>query len=173
MQTPSNPGGIALLTDDAAFDLPASGAHQRIVSYDLKEEGAHVLAVTLTYAPVPGSQRTFKKLYQFAAQQCIMVRTKAGVLGGGRAVLEAQLENLGEAPVMLDRVGLKSEWRWWGMGGERLVLRPREVVQVGFVLEWDGDGERPELGLLSIVWKTAGGERGFLRTGKLVLPGAA
>jgi hypothetical protein len=119
-------------------DLAPGESLQRIVQYDLKEEGSHVLAVTVTYtevigeafeegisgggdgglrAQVPAGERvrTFRKLYQFLAQQCMTVRTKASELppkrvlveGGGkkmvlRFTLEAQLENLGEGPILLE-----------------------------------------------------------------------
>jgi hypothetical protein len=50
--------------------------------------------------------RTFRKLYQFVAQQLLSVRTKAGLLtqqaGLPRYLLEAQLENMGEAAVCIE-----------------------------------------------------------------------
>jgi trafficking protein particle complex subunit 13 len=95
---------------------------QRIVRHDLKEEGNHVLAVTVTYTePMKpgggvGRIRTFRKLYQFVAQQCLTVRTKTGELPPlepvdpktgvrtrlMRVLLEAQLENMGETSVSLE-----------------------------------------------------------------------
>lgn len=166
IQTPSNPGGYAVSAGDGSTGaaLAPGAARQELVAYDLREEGGHVLAVTVTYGA-----RTFKKLYQFVAQQCIMVRTKAGALAHGRAVLEAQLENLGERPVALERVVLKSAWRWAPVGVPGGVLRAREVMQVAFVLE-GGEDQGGELGVLSIAWRAEGGGRGFLRTGRLVLP---
>jgi hypothetical protein len=80
----------------------------------LKEEGNHVLAVTVTYTETAlgegkaasGRVRTFRKLYQFVAQQLLSVRTKAGELtqrsGPPKYLLEAQLENMGEAAVCLE-----------------------------------------------------------------------
>ena len=54
-----------------------------------------------------GRVRTFRKLYQFVAQQLLSVRTKAGELkdsksGLGRFLLEAQLENMGEGAVCFE-----------------------------------------------------------------------
>ncbi|KAI1984266.1 hypothetical protein LOZ53_005531 [Ophidiomyces ophidiicola] len=122
---------------------------QRIVRFDLKEEGNHVLAVSINYTEtlttaaaatttttttttgvdVPGSgsgsgvqassgrARTFRKLYQFVAQPCLNVRTKATELAARevdnrslgpygksklqRFVLEAQLENVGDEIITL------------------------------------------------------------------------
>jgi hypothetical protein len=120
MQTPSNPTGSPLdLTgppDDSNDTVsPAPGQSlQRILRFELKEEGNHVLAVTVTYSETAlgegkaasGRVRTFRKLYQFVAQQLLSVRTKAGELtqqgGPLRYLLEAQLENMGEAAVCIE-----------------------------------------------------------------------
>ena len=74
-------------------------------------------------AAASGRVRTFRKLYQFLAQQCLAVRTKAGALplqapvnqmqpkGQGeliRFVLEAQLENMAEEALTLE-VGIELE----------------------------------------------------------------
>lgn len=120
MQTPSNPIGSPLDLSGADGELngavsPAPGESlQRILRFELKEEGNHVLAVTVTYTQTVlgegkasgGRVRTFRKLYQFVAQQLLSVRTKAGELskkdGMSRYLLEAQLENMGEAAVCLE-----------------------------------------------------------------------
>lgn len=56
---------------------------QRNLSFDLKEEGNHVLAVTVAYyekTETSGKMRTFRKLYQFLCKGSITVRTKCTVL---------------------------------------------------------------------------------------------
>ncbi len=122
MQTPSNPTGSPLdLSGSQEIDgqenmiSPGPGESlQRILRFELKEEGNHVLAVTVTYTETSlgdgkaasGRVRTFRKLYQFVAQQLLSVRTKAGNIsqkeGLSRYLLEAQLENMGEAAVCLE-----------------------------------------------------------------------
>lgn len=247
MQTPS----LALqLTDDAGDEqqLAPGQSLPRTITCEIKEEGTHVLAVTVTYAralnsdPAPPAAdslapvaeprpRTYKKLYQFVAQQAILVRTKAralpsGAIGGGggsggsgaqqqhqqqrqqqqqhqqqrqqrgAAILEAQLENLCPNPVALQRVavklGARASWHVSSLdgaggnaGGSLPLLRSREVHQVAFLFEpappaataepapdgeTDGGVAAEELGQLCIEWRTACGDRGFLRTGKLFLP---
>lgn len=107
---------------------------QKIIRFDLKEEGNHVLAVSLSYTETfmaqgrelsagggaqaaGGRVRTFRKLYQFIAQPCLSVRTKAtelaphevdnralGPYGKSRLLryaLEAQLENVGDGSIVL------------------------------------------------------------------------
>ena len=119
MQTPSNPTGSPLDLSGLQGEVenaspgPAESL-QRILRFELKEEGNHVLAVTVTYTETAlgegraasGRVRTFRKLYQFVAQQLLSVRTKAGEMGPkngcSRYLLEAQLENMGEAAVCLE-----------------------------------------------------------------------
>lgn len=121
MQTPSNPTGSPLglaghvegVDSDAMSPGPGDSL-QRILRFELKEEGNHVLAVTVTYTETAlgegktasGRVRTFRKLYQFVAQQLLSVRTKAGEMsqrdGSSRYLLEAQLENMGESAVCLE-----------------------------------------------------------------------
>ena len=133
IQSPNVPSGVALElegpsdAEDGADDADAGefgpGASlQRIIRLNLKEEGNHVLAVTVTYtettlqagaggdgqqlAAQGGRVRTFRKLYQFVAQNLIGVRTKAGDVplkdGKRQFAVEAQLENLGERVVSLE-----------------------------------------------------------------------
>ena len=184
MQTPSQ---TVQLDDedgaDADADVLPGASLQRIVAYDLKEEGAHTLAVTVCYSDRsdPPRVRTFKKLYQFVAQQCIMVRTKATALPAATtaataaaAVLEAQLENLSDCPVTLSCVSMKTAWTATSLNRGVPMLRSRDVVQVAFLLELAAAkrSESDDIGQLSIEWKTACGDRGFLRTGRLFLPPA-
>ncbi|TVY44249.1 Trafficking protein particle complex subunit, partial [Lachnellula subtilissima] len=122
---------------DTGVDLDASKSLQKIVNFDLKEEGSHVLAVTVTYTETTstsGRIRTFRKLYQFICKGCMVVRTKAGPLPPSPSssslrkwALEAQLENCGEDTICLDGVVLETRdgFRSVGLNGEeRPVLMP-------------------------------------------------
>ena len=167
-----------------------------MVNFDLKEEGTHVLAVTVTYSettPTSGRIRTFRKLYQFVCKGCMVVRTKTGTLPsspgqrGSKWALEAQLENCGEDTIILDMVvletqeGFRSQGINWevvadGEQMERPVLMPGDVQQVCFLVEEivDEEGKGPEpvdgrlvFGILSLGWRGTMGNRGFLSTGAL------
>ncbi|KAJ6779788.1 hypothetical protein PWT90_09161 [Aphanocladium album] len=145
----------------AVADLTPGGTLQKVVSFDLKEEGNHVLAVTVSYyeaTETSGRTRTFRKLYQFICKASLIVRTKVGVLeparktkqegGGGLApvrrwILEAQLENCSDDTMQLDRVVMELEpglayrdcnWATTPRA-DKPVLHPGEVEQVCFVVE--------------------------------------
>lgn len=116
-------------------DLEPGGTLQKVVSFDLKDEGNHVLAVTVSYyeaTDTSGRTRTFRKLYQFVCKPSLIVRTKASALllpspkardadagaenekgstspPAHQWVLEAQLENCSEDPIQLERAVLDLE----------------------------------------------------------------
>ncbi|POR38121.1 Trafficking protein particle complex subunit 13 [Tolypocladium paradoxum] len=187
------PGGAA---DAGGTDLDAGGTLQRVISFDLKEEGNHVLAVTVSYyeaTETSGRTRTFRKLYQFICKASLIVRTKIGPLdldldggaGSSRWVLEAQLENCSEDVVQLEKVAMElvdgfacRDCNWESSGSDKPVLHPGEVEQVCFVVEETEKRQRDEdmsgsadgritFGVLGIGWRGEMGNRGFLSTGKL------
>jgi hypothetical protein len=220
MQTPSQSIPLELHAADAESggeDGPGS-ALQRIIRFDLKEEGNHVLAVNVTYTETlsggggatSGRVRSFRKLYQFLAQPCISVRTKATELAAievpdkthgpyGRTTLvryalEAQLENVSDASIVLEEAKLQTKMPFkstslnWDAekendpNVENPILSPRDVLQVAFLVE-QLEGEtsgleelrsslrrdgRAVVGQLAIQWRTGMGERGSLSTGNLL-----
>ncbi|CAD6450412.1 b7d622d8-8007-4534-b3e5-c6149ae1fc57 [Sclerotinia trifoliorum] len=97
MKIPSTPNPISLPLSGPSQSPPTSTSGeespetpisqtslQKVLHFDLKEEGAHVLAVTVTYTESspssPPRTRTFRKLYQFICKGCLVVRTKTGTL---------------------------------------------------------------------------------------------
>ncbi|KAI1210615.1 uncharacterized protein F4807DRAFT_459457 [Annulohypoxylon truncatum] len=186
MKTPSSAGALKLplmgpdgVVDDdenggggTGTDLEPGQTLQRIVNFDLKEEGNHVLAVTVSYyeaTETSGRTRTFRKLYQFICKGSLIVRTKVGALPlsppgcitgksdgnsnskiARRWVMEAQLENCSEDVMQLYRVGLELEkglkyrdCNWEVSESKRPVLHPGEVEQCCFVVE-EKPGEEVE-----------------------------
>ena len=223
MQTPSQTIPLELyspIPEDEQKALEPGKSLQKIIRFDLKEEGNHVLAVSVSYTETTqvegglqatgGRLRTFRKLYQFIAQPCLSVRTKAtefppvevddktfGPYGKSkllRYVLEAQLENVGDAAIVLERTFLDVKrpfrstslnWDLTSTGNnemDRPKLNPRSVQQVAFLVEQERGVTqgleaaqkdlklhgRIVLGQLSIEWRGAMGDRGFLSTGNLL-----
>lgn len=260
MQTPSQVFPLDLkpaesdddnMVKSASEGLDYGQSLQKIVRFDLKEEGNHILAVSVSYTETlladthdalatttnvasGGRVRTFRKLYQFIAQPCLSVRTKASELTPAevdnkslgpygktrllRFALEAQLENVGDGSVVIEvrlpcvyqansvlfqalmivqktnlnpKPPFKSTSLNWDVqqlpenedeNAQRPTMNPRDILQVAFLVEQevgqqDGldtllkdlkkDG-RATLGQLSIEWRSAMGDRGFLTTGNLL-----
>nr|OQO21228.1 hypothetical protein B0A51_09312 [Rachicladosporium sp. CCFEE 5018] len=192
LQTPSNQSGIALELSDydsesASTGLQPGATLQRTVRHPLKEEGTHVLSITVTYTETTldeqggasgGRARTFRKLYQFIAQNLVAVRSKV-TSSPQRSKesprswsLEAQLENVGEASVVIEKVWLREDEGLEGraVGAEQgIVLKPMDVEQVMFIVREGETGENGKrtLAQLNIEWRSAMGERGSLTTGWL------
>lgn len=186
MQTPSGTVPLELTpTDDPEVKpkLEPGQSLRKFVRFDLREEGNHVLAVSLSYSETTmskdhsassGRVRTFKKLYQFAAQPCLSVRTKVsefptpepsaekGVPAKPtRFALEAQLENLADGTILLEHVTFDTKAPFestslnWdgkledGEWKEPPTLVPRDVMQVAFFIEEhkeeDGQLAPPEM----------------------------
>ena len=206
MQAPSGNFVLELFpADDASTksELVPGSSLQKIVRFDLREEGNHTLAVNISYSETvtakdhsasSGRVRSFRKLYQFIARPCLNVRTKISPLGveEGQEIrslaLEAQLENVADAPISLKSVIFTPKPAFTstslnqvdGVGEEKgkrshPVLCPTDVMQVAFYLEQQDTGPNRELtrdgriilGQLSIQWRTAMGDAGFLSTGWL------
>lgn len=180
LQMPSNHAGTPLelvgaeggSEDEAGGELGPGATVQRTLRHDLKEEGAHVLAVTVTYTETlheggqqgagasGGRARTFRKLYQFVAQPLVAVRSKVTEMKRRerqgerrrRWIIEAQLENVGETSVALvgvsmkEQEGLKSTAAVeGGETKEATVLKPQDIEQVMFVVEEEEDGLEVEM----------------------------
>lgn len=216
MQTPSRPEGVPLETFSASHhglrphqeesnSLDPSETLQRIVRFDLREEGNHVLVVTVTYAEpertstehgttAEGRVRTFRKLYQFAAQQLLNVRTKIRATPPyDRAktphahVLEAQLENVSDNAIVLDSVKLLPQPGFSQKGlnpwdipdlqssyRQRPILHCGEVLQAAFLVQRldrqanDSDESLRDgkivIGQVSVAWRGDMGATGSLTT---------
>ncbi|KAF2210064.1 hypothetical protein CERZMDRAFT_86382 [Cercospora zeae-maydis SCOH1-5] len=203
LQTPTQPTGIALELENADVDggpaeeeknLEPGKTLQRTLRHELKDEGQYVLAVTVSYtetlhdpdgAAASGERaRTFRKLYQFVSQQLLAVRSKVTERkirekdAPRQWVLEAQLENVGETSIVLEKIWLKESESVYGKamngeeeGKEAVVLRPQDVEQVMFLVAEKGKsedvGSKMPLGQLNIDWRNAMGEQGSLTTGWL------
>ena len=171
MQTPSAKVPLKLDSDEHREEpkVEPNQTIQGIVHFDLREEGNHVLAVTVSYnentisknrSASSGRVRSFRKLYQFAAQPCLGVRTKISPLVDSSGEqnqylsysLEAQLENLADAAVTLEDIGftprtasaLQVQSLNWdtmtkdeedGEVEQSPCLNPRDVWQVAFLVK--------------------------------------
>ncbi|KAI5359961.1 Putative trafficking protein particle complex subunit 13 [Septoria linicola] len=211
LQTPSRPdSSIPLELENGGTShggekveeesLPPGSTLQRTLRHELKDEGPHVLAVTVSYtetvhtpdgaAASGGRARTFRKLYQFVSQQLLAVRSKVTQRKRRETdaprewVLEAQLENVGEASIVLEKVWLKEKEGVVGKAmngdeeGEATVLKPQDIEQIMFLVKETAGGETEEdaagktvLGQLNIDWRSAMGEQGSLTTGWLASRG--
>jgi len=130
-----------------------------------------------------------RKLYQFIARQLLSVRTKIRTIPSRtssepvRYALEAQLENLSDASVVLQAIDLNvkpyisahSLNAWESDERPKPMLNPGDILQVAYLLTEKVDAERLEetkdsrlaLAQMAISWRANMGELGHLSTGWL------
>ncbi|MCJ1311703.1 hypothetical protein MMC25_005376 [Agyrium rufum] len=157
IQTPSQTIPLDLYPKDETRSRPSlkpAETMQKSLKFDLREEGNHCLAVSLSYSETSaaegdnrassGKVRSFRKLYTFVARPCLAVRTKTSEIqmrdsgtdaGQSRYVLEAQVENLAEGLITLDN----------------LTFDPQDAFQ-SFSINWGllhGDQKHPDLPVLA------------------------
>ncbi|KAL8969749.1 MAG: hypothetical protein Q9183_001846 [Haloplaca sp. 2 TL-2023] len=151
------------LDESTKSEIDSGESLQKLVRFDLKEEGNHVLAVSVTYKelrPDNGGElkertRTFRKLYQFVAAPCLSVRTKVsdfplpGIESGlgSKAkhlsvAMEAQLENMADGPITLKEITFSPKKSFSTTSiqlddqvQESPFLQPRDVTQVAFLIK--------------------------------------
>ena len=165
MQAPSGSTALeASPLDKEAVVVNPGESLQKIVRFELREEGNHTLAVNLSYVETTistdkpassGRTRTFRKLYQFVARPCLGVRTKVSHLIGNsnddesqpaRYVLEAQLENYADGIITLEAATLnpKPTFKCTSLNwdartpdmphSEKPMMAPRDILQIAFLL---------------------------------------
>lgn len=145
---------------------------QKIVRFDLREEGSHTLAVNLSYSETVISKdqsassnrvRTFRKLYQFGCRPCLNVRTKVSSLPDNsqdhleRFVVEIQLDNMADGTITLKKATFHPKppfnstslnWDLEGSNAEHgncPIMAPRDVLQIAFLVEQEADGPRKDI----------------------------
>lgn len=167
----SDPSTHLQLSQQGADLLPGKSL-QGIITFHLREEGSHVLAVTVSYnetGATSGRLRTFRKLYQFVSRSCLIVRTKISNFNSKessdqptRWALEAQLENVGDDKIVLESVELETkDWciaislNWDSIvdtsveskAAEKPVLDHGDVQQVCFLVSRKMEEEKSEMEL--------------------------
>jgi len=169
----------------------------QIVKHEIKEIGQHILVVGVTYKTHDGVKMYFRKFFKFPVNKPIDVRTKfynAEDNMNNDVYLEAQIQNLCEASMILERVILEpselyscteiraqsSEERGGGEQ-EHVYLEPKATYQYLYCLSLNNANPSAighqrgvsSIGKLDMSWRTSMGERGRLQTSPLqrMMPG--
>lgn len=175
MQAPSGTTSLELTpADEGSPNRPVKLGEsvQKIVRFDLREEGSHTLAVNVSYSETTlskdqsassGRIRTFRKLYQFACRPCLNVRTKVSNLqeddqsGTEKVAVEVQLDNMADGTITLKNMSFnpkpafKSTSLNWDVAQSGTahtdcpIMAPRDVMQLAFLVEQLDEGPRKEV----------------------------
>ena len=173
MQSPSGttPLQTSAVDKEQPVDVEPGESLQKIVNYDLREEGSHTLAVNLSYSETTiskdqsassGRVRSFRKLYQFACRPCLNVRTKVSSLQHEsqsrveRYVVEVQLDNMAQETISLKDTSFNTKPAFSSFSLNNIaraempvqdcpVMAPRDIMQIAFLIEAKEEGSRKEV----------------------------
>ncbi|CAO3616521.1 unnamed protein product [Cunninghamella blakesleeana] len=84
--------------------LEPNKTHDITVSHEIKELGVHILVCSVFYTTPDGKKRNFRKFYKFQVSNPLAVKTKLNNLSDGRVCMEAQIQNVSQGPMFLERM---------------------------------------------------------------------
>ncbi|KAI9277876.1 hypothetical protein BY458DRAFT_504312 [Sporodiniella umbellata] len=167
-------------------ELGPSQTIDTTVSHEIKELKTHILVCTVQYIG-DGKKRHFRKFFKFEVANPLAVKTKFNHMPDGRVFLEAQLQNISDKPMFLERMKFEAleyfdfkslNHRIDSKGQEQTVfgnnfIHPQDVRQYLYMLSprlssTDRLSRTTNaLGKLDIVWRSAMGDMGRLQTSQL------
>ncbi|TPX59744.1 hypothetical protein SpCBS45565_g07661 [Spizellomyces sp. 'palustris'] len=83
--------------------LPTQQA-EFVIHHEIKELGVHILVCSVHYSTSGGERRFFRKFYKFQVLNPLAVKTKVNSLQDGRVFLEAQVQNVANETMYLDKM---------------------------------------------------------------------
>ncbi|KAK2579027.1 hypothetical protein KPH14_002821 [Odynerus spinipes] len=159
-----------------------------VIHHEVKEIGTHILVCEVSYTPTNpvGPVQSFRKYFKFQVVKPLDVKTKFYTAKSDEVYLEAQIQNLTDGPICLEKVSLESSHLFsvstlnknekgesiygkvnlldCGCSRQYLYcLKPQMSLQKDPKMMHNATN----IGKLDIVWKSNLGERGRLQTCQL------
>ncbi|KAI8993451.1 hypothetical protein BDB01DRAFT_776367 [Pilobolus umbonatus] len=190
LQTSSQRFVLSDNTSSPMAHIKPKDSYNITVSHEIKELGIHILVCSVQYNAPHGRKRFFRKFYKFQVTNPLAVKTKLNNMIDGRVFLEAQLQNVSQSPMFLERMkfepseyfqfedfndiidqtdGSKEGVSVFGDG----YIHPQDVRQYLYMLSpRNSHNDRISrttnaLGKLDIVWRNYMGDLGRLQTSQL------
>ncbi|XP_064128609.1 trafficking protein particle complex subunit 13 isoform X3 [Loxodonta africana] len=160
-----------------------------VIHHEVKEIGTHILVCAVSYATQSGEKMYFRKFFKFQVLKPLDVKTKFYNAETDEVFLEAQIQNITNSPMFMEKVSLEpsimynvAELNAVNQAGEcistfgsRAYLQPMDTRQYLYCLKPKKEFAEKAgiikgvtvIGKLDIVWKTNLGERGRLQTSQL------
>lgn len=182
LQTSTQRFSLCDTTNYPTGNLLSSQAIEYIVSHEIKELGVHVLVCMVSYN-VQGERKSFRKVYKFQVLNPLAVKTKINQISEGRILLEAQVQNITQSPMLMERMNLDPNSTFHcqdltitsnddNVFGDFSHIQPQDIRQYLFLLSPKKDDffaarTATALGKLDMIWRSTFGEPGRLQTGQL------
>ncbi|XP_062510121.1 trafficking protein particle complex subunit 13-like [Corticium candelabrum] len=160
-----------------------------VLHHEVKELGTHILICGVHYVTAQGEKLYFRKFFKFQVLKPLDVKTKFHDVNHGKALLEAQIQNITPAPMYMESVTLEPSQNYdvvdlnifCGQSdikeltfGKNSYLSAGDCRQYLYQLTpkatFAVDRKKASVlnvGKLDMVWRTAMGERGRLQTSQL------
>nr|XP_054764028.1 trafficking protein particle complex subunit 13-like [Lytechinus pictus] len=163
----------------------------QVIHHEVKELGTHILVCAVSYTSPSGETLSFRKFYKFQVLKPLDVKTKFYNAESDEVYLEAQIQNITQSPMCMEKVSLEPAADYIVeelnstqtedtskklIFGGFTYLNPMDTRQYLYCLKakTQAGADRPSLikgvssiGKLDIVWKTTLGEKGRLQTSQL------
>lgn len=176
-------------------ELAPESCIDEVIQHEVKELGTHILVCAVSYTTPSGDNMYFRKFFKFQVLKPLDVKTKFYSTESDEVYLEAQIQNITQSPMCIEKVSLEPAPEYTvselnqlsnntncSIFGEITYVNPMDTRQYLYCLKAKPQqgSERgsfakgvSSIGKLDIVWKTNLGERGRLQTSPLqrVAPG--
>merc|ERR1711970_1348640 len=78
-----------------------------VINHEVKELGTHILVCAVSYVGPAGENLSFRKFFKFQVMKPLDVKTKFYNVESDEVFLEAQVQNITQTTITLDRVTLE------------------------------------------------------------------
>ncbi|RUO97145.1 hypothetical protein BC936DRAFT_140906 [Jimgerdemannia flammicorona] len=104
LQTGSQRFNLTDTTSRPLATMDKGSTCEFVVSHEIKELGVHILVCSVHYVTADGEKKYFRKYYKFQVMNPLAVKTKVNNMTDGRVFLEAQVQNVANSPMFLERM---------------------------------------------------------------------
>jgi len=179
---------ISLVSGQDEQQLSPGETIDHVIQHEVKELGSHILVCDVTYSSQSADKLNFRKFFKFQVMKPLDVKTKFYNAERDEVYLEAQVQNITQGIITLERVSLdpsnvftvkslcveETDENNCGIFSNGTALQPQDSWQYLFCLSpKPGLGSDKlvksitSIGKLDIVWRTAHGDKGRLQTSQL------
>ncbi|KAI8509602.1 Trafficking protein particle complex subunit 13 [Branchiostoma belcheri] len=168
-------------------ELGPEGSIDEVIHHEVKELGTHILVCAVSYTTQSSEKMYFRKFFKFQVLKPLDVKTKFYNAESDEVYLEAQVQNITAAPMVMEKVSLEpspsysvselntEEKAGTSIFGTSVYLNPKDIRQYLYCLKPKAEVGAPRgvlkgvtnIGKLDIIWKTNMGEKGRLQTSPL------
>jgi len=179
------PGTTTDVASHSRDSLAPGSTIDQVIHHEVKELGTHILVCEVTYTSHQSDKMNFRKFFKFQVMKPLDVKTKFYNAESDEVFLEAQVQNITQTTISIDRVTLEPSHTFTVTSLKAEPVSGQGVVARGLCLQVQDSWQylfclrpRPEhnnknlklvtnIGKLDIVWRTGLCDRGRLQTSQL------